>query len=42
VRPHPVAPQQAVLVLEQPGQRHEEDSILGPTRLGGDGEYLGG
>ena len=30
-----------MLVLRQPGQRHEEDPLLGPPRLGGDGENLG-
>ncbi len=42
VRPHPIAPQQAVLVLEQPGQRHEQNPLLGPAGFGGDGEHLGG
>ena len=41
VRPHPVPPQQAVLVLSQSRQRHEEDALLGPAGLGGDGEHLG-
>lgn len=42
VCPHPVAPQQAVLVLGETGQGHAEDSLLGPARLGRDGEHLGG
>ena len=42
VRPHPVAPQQAVLVLEKSGQRHQQNPLLGPAGFGGDGEHLGG
>ena len=42
VRPNAIPPQQAVLVLEQPRQRHEQNPLLGPTSLGGDGEHLGG
>jgi len=42
VRGHPVPAQQAVLVLGEAGQRHEEDAILWPACLGGDGEDLGG
>jgi hypothetical protein len=40
--PNPVAPQQAVLVLEQPGQRHEQNPLLGPTGFSGDRKHLGG
>lgn len=39
MRPHPVPPQQAVLILRQ---RHEKDPFLRPPRLGGDGEHLSG
>jgi hypothetical protein len=42
VRPHPVTPQKAVLVLEQPRQRHEQNPLLRPAGFGGDGEHLGG
>jgi hypothetical protein len=31
-----------VLVLRQPGERHEQNPFLGPAGLGGDGEHLGG
>jgi hypothetical protein len=41
-RPHPVSPQQAVLVLRQKGQRHEEDPLLAPAGFRGDGEHLRG
>ena len=41
-RPHPIPPQQAVLVLRQPCQRHEQDPLLRPAGFGGDGEDLGG
>jgi hypothetical protein len=41
-RLHPVPPQQAMLVLRQSRQRHEEDPFLAPPRLGGDGEHLRG
>ena len=42
VRPHAVATQQAVFVLEQPRLRHEQNPLLGPAGLGSDGEHLGG
>ena len=41
-RPHPIPPQQTVLILRQPRQRHEQDPLLGPAGFGGDGEDLGG
>jgi hypothetical protein len=42
VRPHPIPSQQAVPVLRQPGERHEQNALLGPAGLGGKGEHLGG
>jgi len=41
VRSHPIPPQQAVLVLRQAGQRHEQYPLLGPAGLSDDGEHLG-
>ena len=41
-RPHPVPPQQAVLVLRQPRQLHEQDPLLGPACFSSDGEHLRG
>ena len=41
-RPNPVPPQHTVLILNESRQRHQQDSILRPPRLGGDGEDLGG
>ena len=41
-RPHSIPSQQAVLVPRQPGQRHEQDPLLGPAGLRGDGENLRG
>ncbi len=40
--PDPVSPQQAMLILDQPGQRHEQDPFLRPSGFGGDGEHLRG
>ena len=37
-----VASEEAVLVLGQPRQGHEEDPLLGPAGLGGDGKDLRG
>ena len=37
-----VLSKQAVLILRESSQRHEQDPFLGPAGLGGDGEYLGG
>jgi hypothetical protein len=42
MRLYPVAPEHAVLVLDQPRQRHEQDPLLGPAGLGGEGENLVG
>jgi len=42
IRPYPVPSQQAVLVLGQASQRHEQDPLLGPAGFGGNGEDLGG
>jgi len=42
MRPHAISPQQAVLKLRQPRQRHEDDPFLGPAGFCGDGEHLGG
>jgi hypothetical protein len=41
VRPNPVPPQQAMLILGQPRQWHEEDAFFGPAGFGGDGKHLG-
>jgi len=41
MRPHPVSPKQAVLVLGETCQRHEDDAFLWPTRFSGDGKHLG-
>ncbi len=41
VRPYAIPPQQAVLVLGETCQRHEEDAFLGPAGFGGDGKHLG-
>ena len=41
-RPDPIPPQLAVLILGESRQRHEQDPLLGPAGLGGDGEDLGG
>jgi hypothetical protein len=42
IRPHPIPPQQAMLVLRQPRQRHEQNPFLGPAGFGSDGEHLSG
>jgi hypothetical protein len=42
VGPHAVAAQQAVLVLRESRERHEQDPLFGPAGFGGDGEDLGG
>ena len=39
--PHPIPTKQAVLVLGETCQRHEDDAILGPAGFGGDGKHLG-
>ena len=36
-----IAAKQAMLILRQSRQWHEQDPLLGPTGFGGDGEYLG-
>jgi len=41
MRPHAIPPQQTVLILSEPRQRHEENPILGPTGFCGDGKHLG-
>jgi hypothetical protein len=40
--PHPIPPQQAMVILGESRQRHEENAFLWPTGFGGDGEHLGG
>jgi hypothetical protein len=40
--PHPIPPQQAVLILRKPRERHEQYPFFWPPRLGSNGEYLGG
>jgi len=42
VRPHPIPSQQAMLVLSQTSERHEQDPLLRPAGFGSDGEHLGG
>jgi hypothetical protein len=42
MRPHPISPQQTVLILNEFRQRHEQNPLLGPTGFGGDGEHLRG
>jgi hypothetical protein len=39
--PHPIPTKQAVLVLGETCQRHEEDSFFWPAGFGGDGKHLG-
>jgi hypothetical protein len=41
MRPHPIPAQEAVLVLGESGDGHEEDVFFGPTGFGGEGEHLG-
>ena len=38
MRSSTIPPQQAVLILGQPRQGHEENPLLGPAGFGGDGE----
>ena len=38
----PVPPQHTVLILNESRKRHGQDAFLPPSRLGGDGEDLGG
>jgi hypothetical protein len=42
MRANAVPPQQAMVILGESRQRHEDDSILGPACFGGDGKHLGG
>jgi hypothetical protein len=40
--PNAISSQATVLKLSKFGKRHEEDALLGPAGLCGDGEDLGG
>jgi hypothetical protein len=42
MRPHPISPQQTVLILNEFRQRHEQNPLFRPTSLSGHGKYLGG
>jgi len=42
IRSDAIPPQQAVLVLSESRQRHEEYPLFRPASFGGNGEHLGG